>query len=487
MLLFADNFNFKKENFQSLYDYLDGEKIKYSYDSEHETLKKAWGDYQNFSIENKAIDNSDYDLNEIVKDEFLSSNIGRSDILSGDLSGESEIFHELQNSFFSDYKLCLSVADFWVTYWRKKLADTRASVVIVFGGNLIYAKSLLKVAELMGVRCFVVEHFYTGNDFYFEERYTAIPNNSLIKSKRFLKKLDKDDFDFWKKIQNQRNKNVKQPAYGSLLVENYVLLLAQVPNDFSIFSEANPYKNTIAFYKAAINEILEKTNKNVVIKVHPYERLKNPSAIINTYDELRKMSYLMSNEKSSRIHIYEDYSLEGLILGCDFAVTINSQSGLDVVRLGKNVCCFGNPFYGKKGFTLDFSKISDISELKLCDINRVQVLNNFLEFMSAAFVHLVGQGEAYKIQNALAGASLPKGVPGNIAIKANPAPLVKSAPAPKQNQTQTAVSSKTAVANKKVPVDNDKRRRLMKKFQDNPKRFFEDSKFAAFRFIGKII
>lgn len=486
MILFADNFNFKEENFPSLFEYFKKSNTKFHFDDFNTDLKKSWGNYDNSTLNTELSPELEhyknrFDFFDIAKDEFLSSLIINSNLLSSeDIYDEEGVLDFLKRKYPNNYERCKEVALYWVSYWFNLLKTKKIDAVIVFGGNLIYAKALLKVAEFLSLKCFVVEHFYTGNDFYFENRYSPIPNNSYIRSKRFLENIASDDFSFFSKINNQKNKNVKQPSYASIAVDNYVLLLCQVPNDFSILSPWNKWKNTLYFYKRIIKEILEKTNKNVVVKVHPYERVKNKGAF-NTYDELESFISKLNSDDADRVFLVENFSLEGLINGCDFSVTINSQSGLDVVRLGKRLVCFGEPFYGRHGFTTDLTEVTELDfVLKKEDYDDLN-FEKYNRFMSAVFNHLIGLNESWKINESFRKSSFDKNN-YNISQKKNENIKIETL-------TKNDFPNKKAIAHveKTLSINNDRRKRLIRKFKNDPKRFFEDSQNPLFRFIGKII
>jgi hypothetical protein len=498
VIIFSDKSNFKRDNFPALFDFLDGQVIEYGYDESHDELKTAWGiyNYTAFSPEHRAIaeSNQDYylgvDLLESMKDEIFSRYALHSDWSLSKKQSESELLEFLKESFPDEFRDCRAAVCFWVDYWDQLFAKLKPVAAVTFGGNLIYSKIFLAIAKKRSVPGFVLEHFFTGHDFYLEPRYSALPNSSFLRSKKFTEVLNKKwstpDSDAWKKIYSQNNKNVSQPAFTSYGLRNYALILAQVPNDFSIFSARNKWKNSIGFYKEVVSEILEFTGDPVVVKVHPYERTKNKGAAISTFDAMKDYREKLPRAQQARLHIVEEYSLSGLISGCKYAITLNSQSGLEVAGHAKPLICFGGAFYGNRGFTTDLTEISQIrkvvSDLKFSE----EVLQSYAKFLNAAFSHLVGLGEVEKVKGIFSTLAFRKrkgAATAPVKSENTSGPIVLStATSPKLPVTQMS-AKKGSIGN----TANEKQGRLWKKFKKDPRGYCLDSKHAVLRFIGRKI
>ncbi|CAB3626854.1 hypothetical protein [Achromobacter pestifer] len=503
MIIFSDKANFKRDNFPALFDFLDGHSIEYGYDESNDDLKKAWGvyDYARFSQEHRAIAESDVgsylgvDLHECLKDEIFSRYALHNDWSLSKKQSESELLEFLKEYFPDEFRNCRAVACFWIDYWDQLFSKLKPVAAMSFGGNLIYSKIFLAVAKKRAVPGFVLEHFFTGHDFYLEPRYSSLPNSSFLRSKKFTEALNikrsTPDSEVWKKIYSQSNKNVSQPAFTSCKLRNYALVLAQVPNDFSIFSKTNKWKNSIGFYKEVISEILDFTEDPVVIKVHPYERMKNKGASISTFDAIKDYREQLTHAKRERLHIVEDYSLSGLISGCKYAVTLNSQSGLEVAGHAKPLICFGGAFYGDRGFTIDLTEISQIREvvpnLKFSE----ELLRSYSKFLSAAFSHLVGSGEVEKVRLIFSNINLRKrkiggAAPAKLGNASGPIVLAK----PQSSLTPSVapkVASKGGNSGAMQKGATDRQGKLWKKFKKDPRGYCLDSKHAVLRFIGRKI
>lgn len=507
MIIFADNINFKKQNFKALFDYLDGNKITYSYDSHRNDLKKSWGDYceqeiniersfETFLSENyRGINLYDICEQEIIQ--FLSVDFHKDEnCIPFCRNDRANYLYEKFNYNFNAFQ---EIAIFWIDHWYNRIENLSPKIGIVFGGSLIYAQAFSKVFEQNKIPVFVTEHFFTGNHFYFEKRYNFLPNNSILKSKKYCEKLleknEVDDIYVYENALFYNNKNVKQPTYSSILSSGYCLLITQVCNDFAISSLTNRFKNSIKFYCEFIDKFLEETTESLVIKTHPYEKSKNIENRSITFEELS--DYVMTNhpEKIERVLFYEDHSLPGLIDGANYVVTLNSQSGLEAAMRGKPVVCFGGPFYGGKGFTLDLDSLdkffSDYMPMNPAFCHEKHVL--LMDFMKSTFTHLVEMHAIKKVEN-------------YILLSGVPLSALKVA-AKKHSVSQSNLSSdfkhklkhaEPVIAETKKPIlsppaiesrtqKNNKALRKFKKLKNNPIKFFADSRFSILRTIARRI
>lgn len=406
MIYFSDNFNFKKENFVELYKFFDKYAINYNFDKEHTKEKK-----EKFIL----CDYCNIDAEEIYSEKYHNINIYNIYIyellfICSSMNKwkqfyipfeDQDLFLFLYNNFKEEVLSCRAKAIFFLNYWEKIIKEKSIDAGISFGGNLIYANSFAKILASKNIPHFCLEHFFTGNDFYFERRYEPLPNNSILQNDLYCKKQFKLTCNSKKKfikLKNAKNKNVKQPAYYSPSKHNYILIIAQVCNDFSVLSKRNVFKNTIKLYLDIIHNILKKTNYNIVVKTHPYEIKKVADPLLTTKSILRQELEKIE-ELDKRVYIVEDYSIDSLIDNAHIVVTINSQGGLQAAGRFKPVVCFGEAFYGHKGFTFDYTNINDFIE-NIDNINMtIKQYTCYLHYMDATFNHLIGRDEEEKIKN----------------------------------------------------------------------------------------
>lgn len=409
MIYFSDDFNFKEKNFPELYNFLKKYSIKYDFDKNNAAIKKPTSfSYKSIIIDEHTICEEKYfDINlyNTYIHELLYICSSSPQWIDYDIPlNDQELASFFYTYFTKELLSCREKTIFFIDYWKRTLAEKKIDLGISFGGNLIYANTYAKVLASNNIPHFCVEHFFTGNDFYFERRYEPLPNNSLLQNTVYCTSIASSLTNKAKKmvkIRAEKNKNVKQPAYYSLAQNDYILILAQVRNDFSIASKHNLHKNTIKFYIEIISKILSKTNYNIVVKTHPYEMKKINDISMTTYSILEREISRMNGWKN-RITLVDDFSLYGLIDNAKMIVTLNSQSGLQALERFKPVACFGGAFYGQKGFTFDYSNteefINNIDNIKM-DLAKYE---KYLKFMDATFEHLIGTGEENKIGKILA-------------------------------------------------------------------------------------
>lgn len=420
MIYFSDDFNFKPANFPALFAWLKKSRRTFDFDRHSPELKKRWGDYKNdFTPGTAALDeiiaetHLGHNLYEIYEPELLFA--CSSSPLWPQLdppTAKEDLVRFLFPLFPETFSRCRSAAIDWLDHWRRELPG-RIQAGVSFGGSLIYTRAFASVLAAEGLDNIFVEHFFTGHDFYFEKRLEPLPNDSLLRNEDYCRELAARELNPLArhlKIQKAQNKNVRQPAFKMPSKSGYALILAQVANDFSILSRVNPFKNSVGFYQKTIDAILDRSELDLVIKTHPYETRKLPPGVQTTQALLRHYMEGKPDAQRRRVSLVENQSLSGLIKRAAFALTLNSQAGLETLLQGKPLICLGRPFYGGKGFTYDLTGLDQlVPELLTAELSLpVAQFEKFLDFLDVAFEHLVGQGEEHKI-----GAVLNPALPGS--------------------------------------------------------------------------
>ncbi|MGB5325900.1 MAG: hypothetical protein WBN40_10815, partial [Pseudomonadales bacterium] len=161
-----------------------------------------------------------------------------------------------------------AAAVLWAKHWERTLKQVQTlDACFIFSNVLIYTRTLSCMLERKAIPCFVIEHFFTGNDFYLEKRYSAIPNDSFLQSAAYREKYSyaaNEISEVEKKLALAKNKNVTQPPAQEadfFANKNSVcLVLCQVANDAAIFSPNNQRRNTISFYCELVEGILATTD-----------------------------------------------------------------------------------------------------------------------------------------------------------------------------------------------------------------------------------
>lgn len=486
MILFSDNFNFATKNFHALYSFLSKYNVKFEYDENYESLKKNF--YEVDEIIGDSYSNRDLSKNERYKG-FLLFDIYELELLQKSMSvnkwveempsspSEEEIWTFFTEFFREELELAVQCSKFWIDYWSTKLDFNSIQVGLFFSGGQIYNRAFCEVMKQKNIPAIAMEHYFTGNDFYFEPKYEALPNNSTIKNSRFFKKLsllsqDISDFDSEKKLRIAKNKNVKQPSYSSVDASDYILVLMQVRNDYAIASKENQYKNSVKFFCELISSILEKTDKKIVIKSHPYENSKLKNGQKSSLEFMNDFIHNLTDENKERIDIYSDYSLESLIDSSTHVVTLNSQTGIEASSRCKPVVCFGSAFYGGKGFTYDYEDIDTYIQ----DINNIHFsVSNLLAYKNykkSIFLHLIGTGENNKVERIFQTLGIKLTIKEEEKTK-----TIKIVESPKNTIKKINPKSiKNDESANAIKQDIPKSLRLVRKLYRDPKRFFLDTR-----------
>jgi len=238
-VLFPDTLHFHDRNFKSLMNLISEKKIEPVFIKDFDELKKCYGNYQHL----KSMFLNEYDeLNNLsLMDLFNKKIFGvqifalcKAELLSFLMLQENwykdkvpskslDIFIKAFNENKEDLLLNMAVTVFWLKFWKNKLKEFKEIYAcFIFSGSLIYVKTLNYLLQNTSIKVFVLEHFFTGNDFYIEEKYTHIANNSDIKFRNYYERLKKkyleeelikqenEKIKAINKIKMANNKNVKQ-------------------------------------------------------------------------------------------------------------------------------------------------------------------------------------------------------------------------------------------------------------------------------------
>ncbi|MBB6114810.1 hypothetical protein F4826_001688 [Rahnella inusitata] len=525
-ILFPDSIHFHSRNFKSLFDFIERHKIAHTFIKERNDWVSAYGNYSNYTAELsvyyeqlKELTNKELfefsirgiNLFRICRDEALSFFLPNDDFRN-DLKEfvQNDILISLMRNIDNTTLLLnMAAAWSWIEFWNHKLENNKNhTYACVFSGAQIYNRALLETLKTHPTTPLVLEHFFTGNEYYIEEKYEPIPNNSNLKNKNVYKNIiiSETGFDLNRtktkainKVLLARNKNVTQPNGGKLIDtqnKKVFTIIGQVVNDFSIISTAKKYLSTIDFYIELIDKLLVDTNNFVVFKSHPWERHKNNVHIPLTFEKIQNYINTLPEEKSSRIYITEEFNLSDLIRQSDHIITLCSQSAIEAAFLGIKPIQMGNAFYGEKGFTYDYSLIDDfISDLNSKKIRKYLTISEYSDLeifliktleKSLVSVHKSGILALERKLKLPSYISLVKQV--NVVKKSN----VKKVAEIKLNDKPVEVTihneeqtiPEVIVIEPSISIKSVSRKKFVK-FTKNPKRFFQDSRHKIFNFIGK--
>jgi hypothetical protein len=425
-ILLPDSLHFHERNFASLFTFFEKHKVKYT---KLNILKNWLSLYGDYSLYKSELLNYCFRLEALSKEELFALCVNRVNIfkvcraelltflmpkdnwfstgISNDLSS---VFEKAYAENKEDLILNMAATLKWIDYWRDFLSNTELYThCFVFGGSTIYTHSLMELLKTSRTTCFVLESFFTGNEYYFEERYTPIANASKIRKKAYYNsielpsdfyELDKLRIKAQNKVRLAKNKNVVQPKKSKPLITNNektICIIGQVVNDFALIEANLNNINSISIYKNVIKKILLETSYNVVFKAHPWERKKvhvNAPLTLLNLKNYKKNLIKKHGIDGSRFILIEDYNIKQLVTQVDHFVLINSQAGIELALEGIKPIVLGDAFYSKHGFTHNYASqaklISDIVEEKL---NKTLTLDEYdkLEvfLMKMLMYHLV--------------------------------------------------------------------------------------------------
>lgn len=376
-----DSIHLNEKNFSSLFSYISEGGHQLVRHSSLNHLISIYGNYSSLPAEIAECYRiySQYDFQDICAAEvsgvllidvcwleflsYLYSDTKISDI--GVVLTRGDIFEFIKNEpkHYRQFVANIASAAFWVEYWNAYFEKSSGfDAALIFSGSLTYARSLIEILRKTSIRVFLLESFFTGNDYYCEERFLPLPNESFIKHKNYYDsvELNELDYDFDRvkalnKIILSRNLNVKQPPFGGSDVgDGFVLVVGQVVNDFSVLGYGEAGVSTLALYSQIIEKILASTSLNVVFKSHPWENSKHNLKSSVTANFIREK---FSNFLDDRLYVVEDFNIEELFSKAKSVILFNSQAGIEAAWFGLKPIVLGCPFYGEKGFTKDLSPL----------------------------------------------------------------------------------------------------------------------------------
>ena len=513
-ILVPDSLHINKRNFSSFFSWIEKNKINIHFENNNKDWISLYGVYDSkLDILYEKIDLLTkieeeelfafcvYDLNifNICRAELLSLVATRPEWYNEDYPNNlREIYKKLYTNNRSELLQNMAAAWYWVDFWKKRLSELKQfSHCCVFSGGLIYQKSLIELLKYTPTKVMVMESLFTGNEYYCEERYSSIANNSDIKhlaifnsyKKTFSSKseYDKERMKAINKFLLMKNKNVQQPTDSEILVfkqqKPIITIIGQVINDFSVLEYKGRGLSTIKIYKELISKLSE-NGFNVVLKTHPWEEKKNNIRTSLTKNIIEEFLKNLTENQQECIKIVDHYSIKKLFKQSDFIISLNSQGLLEAAFDGIKPIQLGNAFYGKKGFTYDYDFL-DIDQLvNDLVVNKLTPTLSLEEFdLFEEFITILLQKHAVSIHaSGVSVLSRKFNLPTII-------PLVENVPKEKSKTTlptQKDVVKKenTTIVNMvelpKVVLQSDKNRKYQK-FRNNPRQFFADSRNPVIR------
>lgn len=387
-VLLADDHHINRKNFPSLFEGLKACRARVAVGTERDEaaaqLIHACGNYTEFAdlltaprstlegMTKQALESFRYhnvDLARVAVDEALSFVIMREPFqVSAVEKSVAAKFDLLWQHERETLILCCAAAMYWIDYWRSTPNLNEYKAVIIFSGSFIYGRVLARLAAYTQAKCFMVESFTTGFDYFFEERHEPIANNSRINYDNVIHALrskiqDPDPFQRDRirainKLRKMSNKNVSQPPprplQGAMKGKRVVLVAGQVVNDFSLISGRGRVLSSLPAYKDFVGRLLQHPDFFVIFKAHPWERQKQNLNSPYTEDALRAWAQTLPEPMQARLMIVADCNLQQLFSVSEFVATLCSQSALEAPLEGLKPVVIGGAFYDNGGFTSNF-------------------------------------------------------------------------------------------------------------------------------------
>jgi len=420
-ILFPDNWHFHRRNFKPLFSTLESKDVQHIFEVSRKSWWKAHGNYQSFQKELMAakvfIEQQDQwqlashigvNIWDIAKAEFLCNALSQEGWYQSKVANNSDAV--FQKAFLDPQDkarllLCLAAAYDWLSFWDQYLSNhADITHVLVFSGSYVYTRSLMELAKQRNLRIFVLEHFFTGNDFYLEERSSPITNNSNIAAEKICDpELYSIDQSFirsayaYSRLRNKKNRNV--PNHDSVFCPNWltksttVFIIGQVVNDFSLIETSAKILSSISIYQQLIQETLEKTNANIIFKAHPWERKRAPIFGSITKNVIEQFVSSLSKAHQERIRIVEFEPIHELFKNSDVIVGICSQGLLEACQYGFKPVVIGSAFFSNQGFTREYVDVeSFVRDLSVGNGWRLSLFEfqNYETFLKKLFLnHLI--------------------------------------------------------------------------------------------------
>ncbi len=418
-ILFADNLHFHERNFGSLMRVIKKYNISHQFNQEHRDWMALYGDYTAHSsalnlyyqlIKHKKSQDlyefkyRDLPLYELVQAELMAYLLPQKALYQVNLPKDNRgLFLYLFEHHHLELCLNLSAAIFWIEFWYEKVIQPKRKFThaFVFSGSNIYCKTLMKLCQFSSTRCIVAESSFTGNEYYLEERFSHIANNSDIKLMAFQQYYaqqiqtigsEKVRHKALNKLVMSKNKNVTHPESNSQQIffrhenKKEVLIVGQVLNDYSLIETPNLPRSSVLWYQNVLTELIEKTDCNIIFKAHPWEEKK-----VHCQKDITLMAltdWVKENwtiEQQSRLILTKDFNIHDLFHRVDHVVVLNSQAGIEAAYYGIKPLILGRAFYGQQGFTFDLTEVEQVAEVVRQETGRLTLAewDRFEGFLAA--------------------------------------------------------------------------------------------------------
>lgn len=234
------------------------------------------------------------------------------------------------------------------------------SFSILWGGMFIEPIAIRDALDTLGIKSIAIEYSFEKDKLYFDESGVIGNRHSLSKINKpfYIDKEQEKTVINWVE-NNYLGKQSQQPSENTLDDIKYkycddrkinVLLLCQCYIDTVITMDNPFFDNTLSAYEQVMTAIAKFENANLVVKLHPGDKPEYKAKIIELCN---KYGYQCVDTEHNVYYMMDAF---------DCGITINSQSGLEMLAKGKNVLTLGDAFYDNKGFGISLESVDNLDD-----------------------------------------------------------------------------------------------------------------------------
>jgi len=275
---------------------------------------------------------------------------------------------ELEDDF-KEIKDCFSRAIHFIECFKKLYNIEKPYAILVEQGLQYDSRVAVEVARRLRIKTVAIENSFIKDLIFIDNLTGAICNRHTLSRVAWdrikARELSEEQIGKLKELWNNYTTQIPQASRDNLETirnklkidpnKKIALLIGQVITDGVMAMDSYIYKDSIDFIKDTIKLFRQHSEYHLIIRLHPKESY-GADWIGRPYNNiaLKRLKKLkLDQEKNvSIVHSLEvnTYSLMEI---ASFAITINSQAGLEMLAKYKPVIVLGDAFYAKKGFTYD--------------------------------------------------------------------------------------------------------------------------------------
>lgn len=360
-------------------------RCKYCYEPAREMLDKLGFEVNAYSqyLDDEVVSKVDDVLQNINIDDVSAFNVDGISVGEHAMAGALRFFArgDLNDNPFAErlVKVYLRAALLTLHATRRLIAERNIEIVVLHHGIYVPQGIIAEVARNMGVRvvtwhpayrskCFIFSHDDTYHHTMMSEpvsEWESISWSNELEEKtvNYLKSrwvggedwisfLNVPEFDL-AKIEESIGVNFSRPCIG---------LLTNVVWDAQLHYPANAFSNMLDWLKKTIEYFAERTDLQLLIRVHPAEingALKSRQRVVDEinawFPELPENVFVVPPD--SPVSTY------AAMRQCDSVLIYGTKTGVELTCFGIPVIVAGEAWIRGKGVTIDVSSVSEYIEV----------------------------------------------------------------------------------------------------------------------------